>query len=446
MTLFWIACALLIVLAAAFVAVPLMRASRRADTGPARAALNAEVYRDQLQELDRELADGVLSAEQHLIAREELDRRALTETAIDTGIDTAPAAALAAQVAGDGNSVAPTASKRDRWLAPGVLALIPVVAIATYLAIGTPAALTPPDQQFARMVEGLAQRMAVQPDDVEGWVMLGRAYQLTGRMPEAADAFGKASALKPDSPDLMASHADALAMVQGSLAGKPIELVVKALRLDPANRTALALAATAAMENRQFDDSIMLWQRLATLVEPGSRDSTAIDEAIEQVRQVAKLNGVELAQQPAPAAATKGSASSGASGTAAQAAVPAPAPGKSAAPQASISGEVLLAPELARQAKPDEVLFIFARAIDGPPLPLAVLRATVKDLPLRFTLDDSMAMAPGARLSMYETVIISARISRSGQAMPQPGDLTGSVQRVPVGATGLQVRIDEVVR
>jgi cytochrome c-type biogenesis protein CcmH len=411
MTLFWMLCALLALLAVAFVALPLLRASR-IDAGPARAALNAEVYRDQLLELDRELADGVMSAEQHAIARAELDRRALSEAAV-------PAAAA------DG---AP-AVRRGRWLTSGMLALVPVLAFAGYLSLGNPAALNPPDQQFLEMVDALAEKMKANPDDAQGWVMLARAYQITGRMPESIAAFEKASALRPDDANLLAGHADALAMVQGSLSGKPFELIVKALKLDPKNQTALALAATAAMENGQFAESIALWRRLAAVVEPGSADRAAVDQAIEQVRQVALAKGVTLADAP-PVAAGAGST---------QAKGPAVA-------GASISGEVTLAPELMRQAKPDEAVFIFARAVDGPPLPLAVVRATVKDLPIRFTLDDSTSMAPTAKLSMHKQVVVSARVSRSGQAMPQPGDLVGSVQPVTVGSTGVQVRIADVVR
>ncbi len=413
MTLFWILCALLVLLAVAFVALPLLRASR-IDTGPARAALNAEVYRDHLLELDRELADGVLSTEQHAIARAELDRRALAEAAVPAGLTPAGSA--------------PTV-RRGRWLASGTLALVPVLAITGYLALGNPAALNPPDQQFLQMVDALAEKMKSNPDDAQGWVMLARAYQITGRMPESIAAFEKASALRPDDANLLAGHADALAMVQGSLSGKPFELIVKALKLDPKNQTALALAATAAMENGQFAESIALWRRLAAVVEPGSADRTAVDQAIEQVRQVALAKGVALADAP-PVAAAAGST---------QAKGP-------AAAGASISGEVTLAPELMRQAKPDEAVFIFARAVDGPPLPLAVVRATVKDLPIRFTLDDSTSMAPTAKLSMHKQVVVSARVSRSGQAMPQPGDLVGTVQPVAVGATGVQVRIADVVR
>jgi len=473
MTVFWILCAVLVMVAVAFVVVPLLRATRREDIGPARAALNAEVYRDNLQELDRELADGVLSPEQHAIARAELDRRALVEAEV---LD-ASAAASAAADAAEAASAAPgasgtTPSRRGRWLVSGAFAMVPILTIATYLAIGNPAALAPPDRQFLEMVDSLAERMKTNPGDPEGWLMLARAYQLTGRMPEAVDAFEKASALRPEDANLVASHADALAMVQGSLSGRPFELIVKALKIDPKNPTALALAATAAMENGQFQESIALWSRLAAVVEPGSRDRTAVDEAIEQVRQIALAQGVKLAEVPpvaggaAPGAgqgAAKGAASgapavSGA-GTASGPAASGPATtgagaaaaatagdGASAATGARISGEVTLAPELMRQAKPDEAVFIFARAVDGPPLPLAVIRTTVKELPLRFTLDDSMSMAPTAKLSMHRQVVVSARVSRSGDAKPQPGDLVGTVQPVNVGASGVQVRITDVVR
>lgn len=442
MMVFWILCALLAAMAVAFVMVPLLRAAR-IDASPARAALNAEVYRDHLLELDRELADGVLSPEQHAIARAELDRRALSEAAVDEGT---ASGTTATGTTASGTTAHAATGRRGRWLAGSALGLVPILAITGYLALGNPAALNPPDQQFLQMVDALAERLKTNPQDAEGWVMLARAYQITGRIPESVAAFEKASALRPDDANLIAGHADALAMVQGSLSGKPFELIVKALKIDPKNQTALALAATAAMENGQFDESIALWRRLAAVVEPGSRDRQAVEQAIEQVQQVALAKGVKLAGESTGAAA----ASSGTpAAPAPQAPVTIPAKGTTpaaTAATASISGEVTLAPELRRQAKPDEAVFIFARAVDGPPLPLAVIRTTVKDLPLRFTLDDSMSMAPTARLSMHRQVVVSARVSRSGQAMPQPGDLIGTVQPVAVGATGVQVRIADVVR
>jgi cytochrome c-type biogenesis protein CcmH len=381
----------------------------------------------------------VLSPEQHAIARAELDRRALSEAAVDEG-------------AASGTTAHAATGRRGRWLTGSALGLVPVLAITGYLALGNPAALNPPDQQFLQMVDALAERLKTNPQDAEGWVMLARAYQITGRIPEAVAAFEKASALRPDDANLIAGHADALAMVQGSLSGKPFELIVKALKIDPKNQTALALAATAAMENGQFDESIALWRRLAAVVEPGSRDRQAVEQAIEQVQQVALAKGVKLAGESTGAAATDSAAPATPAPQApaavpAKGATPAATAATAASPAtASISGEVTLAPELMRQAKPDETVFIFARAVDGPPLPLAVIRTTVKELPLRFTLDDSMSMAPTARLSMHRQVVVSARVSRSGQAMPQPGDLIGTVQPVAVGATGVQVRIADVVR
>jgi cytochrome c-type biogenesis protein CcmH len=424
MTVFWLLCALLIALAAAFVAWPLLRANRVTDSGPARTALNAEVYLDHLRELDRELADGVLSVEQHAIARSELDRRALGEAVpADGTADAAPA----------------SDARRGRWLAPATLALIPIAAIATYLAIGNPEALRPPEQQFEQMVNALARDLADKPDNPDGWLMLGRAYQMLDRMPQAIAAFEKASALKPDSAEVLAAYADSLAMEQGTLAGKPSELIARALKLDPNNQTALALAATAALESRQFNESIVLWQRLAQLVEANSRDRGAIDEAINRVRQAAATAGVKLGAEGAAPAPKAGPAAPGKPASAADAV-------SAAAAAARISGEVALAPELARQAKPDETVFIFARAIDGPQLPLAVLRVQVKDLPVKFTLDDTMSMAPGARLSSHKTVVVAARVSRSGQAIAQPGDLMGTVGQVSVGATGVKVLIGEVMR
>ncbi|MBC7781845.1 MAG: c-type cytochrome biogenesis protein CcmI [Proteobacteria bacterium] len=474
MTLFWSLCALLVAVAVAFVAVPLLR--RRGHLGPERSALNAAVYRDQLHELERELADGLMAPEQYAIARTELDRRALGEAVPPAPADglaspAAPAAHGESQDAGTPQTQQADAQqkplqRRDapgpavmapqarlgqgRWLAPAALALIPVVAIAAYLTIGNPEAVQPPDQQFAQMVDELAQRLARDPDDIPGWVMLGRAYQLLGRMPDAVAAFEKASALKPDNAELLAGHADSLAMVQGSLSGKPAELIARALQLDPENQTALALAATAAVEERRFADSIVLWQRLGRRVDAGSGDRAAIDQAIAQVRQVAAAAGVRLPEDKATSAGAPADTVASSTGRAASAAAPSSVQAAAATPAASaaarITGEVTLAPELVNQAKPDEAVFVFARAVDGPPVPLAVLRARVADLPLRFTLDDSMSMAPGARLSLHKTVVVAARISRSGQALPQPGDLVGTVTQVPVGATGVQVRIADIIR
>lgn len=406
MTLFIIGCSVLVLLAVAFVAVPMLRARRDAGAEAIdprqRAALNAQLWREQRDELDRERADGTLAPEQHALAVAELDRRALAEL---------PAEAPR-----------PDAARRGRWLLPTALVLLPVAAVATYLAIGSPMSMAPPQAQFERMIEQLAARLQREPGDAEGWAMLARSYLVTGRPAQSTQAYARAVALRPGDADLLAGYADAMASQQGRLEGEPMALVEKALAIDPKHPTALALAATASQEARRWPEALVRWQRLADAVTDDPRASAAVAEAIGRLRSAAAADGVKL---PEPAARTR------------------PSP---AAANASISGEVSLAPALAARVQPQDVVFVFARASEGPPLPLAVARFRASELPLRFTLDDSMAMAPGMNLSAHRKVTIGARISRSGQAAAQPGDLSGQVEGVTVGSRDVQIRITDVSR
>lgn len=407
MTLFIIGCVLLVLLAAAFIAVPMLRA-RSGKAGDVldprrRAELNARLWREQRAELDRELAEGTLAAEQHAIAVAELDRRALAESSADAS--------------------PPEGARRGRWLLPASLVLLPVAAVATYLAIGSPMAMAPPQAQFERMIEQLAARLQREPGDAEGWAMLARSYLVTGRAAQSVQAYARAVALKPNDADLLAGQADALATQQGRLEGEPMALVDKALAIDPKNTTALALSATASQEARRWPEALARWQRLADAVADDPRAGAAVAEAMGRVRAAAAADGVKLPDAPAGNRA-------------------APA----AARAASLSGEVSLAPELAARVQPQDVVFVFARASEGPPLPLAVARFRASELPIRFTLDDSMAMAPGMNLSAHRSVTVGARISRSGQATLQPGDLSGQVERVTVGSRDVQIRITEIAR
>jgi cytochrome c-type biogenesis protein CcmH len=407
MTLFIVGCVLLVLLAAAFIAVPMLR-SRPGEAGDMldprrRAELNARLWREQRAELERERSEGTLSEEQHAIAVAELDRRALAEL---------PADASPAE-----------GRRRGRWLLPASLVLLPVAAVATYLAIGSPMAMAPPQAQFERMIEQLAARLQREPGDAEGWAMLARSYLVTGRASQSVQAYARAVALKPNDADLLAGQADALATQQGRLEGEPMALVEKALAIDPKNTTALALSATASQEARRWPEALARWQRLAAAVADDPRASAAVAEAMGRVRAAAAAEGVKLPDAPA---------------------------GTRAAPAAtrasSLSGEVSLAPALAARVQPQDVVFVFARASEGPPLPLAVARFRASELPIRFTLDDSMAMAPGMNLSAHRSVTVGARISRSGQATPQPGDLSGQVEGVSVGSRDVQVRITEIAR
>jgi len=251
--------------------------------------------------------------------------------------------------------------------------------------------------------------MRENPDDAEGWKLLGRSYVALGRFPEALDAYAKAAARKPRDAELLADMADVLATTRSErLQGEPEKLVLRALEIDPQNLKALALAGTAAFDRRDYAGATRYWQRMLPLVEPGSEDARQIQASIAEARS----------RGGAPAAA---------------------------APRA-LQGKVSLSKKLAAQASPDDTVFIFARAAEGPPMPLAVKRARVRDLPFEFALDDSMAMAPGMNLSAHARVVVGARISKSGQPTAQPGDLQGLSAPVSNDARGVSVVIDAVVR
>lgn len=411
MTAFWLLSSLLLVLALAFVLVPLLRWSRRSDA-PAREAINLAVYRDQLEELEADLKNGVVSAEQADKSRQELQRRMLEDVAPD-------------------NSAAPATPKTGRSARVGVVITaglaIPVAAALLYFQIGNPTAITAvpshqasrfSDKQMAELVERLAKRMQERPDDLEGWVLLARSYASMGRFDAASEAMARVTRIKEDDAGLWADYADVLAMAQGqNLKGRPAELIQRALQLDPTNHKALALAGTAAFDAGDFPGAVAYWERLRAQLPPGSEIAGSVQAGIEEARARAQGSVPAAAAPPAPPAAASG---------------------------ARVAGTVTLSPELAAKVAPDDVLFVFARAAAGPKMPLAIVRLTARDLPAKFSLDDSMAMAPGMNLANFPEVVVGARISKSGSAMPQSGDLEGLTPAVKVGSTNLSVTINSV--
>jgi cytochrome c-type biogenesis protein CcmH len=208
-------------------------------------------------------------------------------------------------------------------------------------------------------------------------------------------------------------------MAQGrSLQGEPERLIAQALKIDPGNVKALALAGTAAFDRRDFKDAIAYWQKILEIVPPNSDMADSIRDSIADAQQLA---GGPVKAPPAPARTA-------------------------AAASGTVSGTVQLAPALAARVAPGDTVFIFARAVDGPRAPLAVTRREVRELPATFTLDDRMAMAPGMNLSAHARVVVGARVSKSGQPTPQPGDFEGLSAPVNVGATGVTVVIGNEIR
>ena len=345
---------------------------------------NIAIHRDQLRELESDLAAAKISREDYERSRRELERRVLEDVAVSE----AP-----------GRRAVP-------WPA---IAIIPVMAIAVYFVVGSPRMIQQEAehavsaQQVEEMVARLAAKLRENPNDVDGWKLLGRSYGALQRFDLSADAYARAATLAPRDPQLLADFADALAMARGqSLQGEPEKLVQRALEIDPTNLKALALLGTAAFERKDFQRAAEVWKRMLDHVPPGSEDARAIQANVDE------------------ALALKGGR--------------------------VVRGEVRLSEKLKAQASPDDLVYIFARAVEGPPMPLAVARKRVRDLPTSFALDDTMAMAPGAKLSNYPRVVISARVSKSGNANPQPGDLQGASAPVANDASGVRVVIDSVVR
>jgi len=407
-TAFWVIAVLLAAGALVFVLPPLL-GRRRAAPGATRDDTNVAVHRDQLRELEADVAAGTLARNQYDEARRELESRLLDDVR-DSGTRA-------------------RAAKPGRMAAVAAGIAIPLAAILLYLAVGSPNALLPQPaggdghgitrQQIEGMVERLAARLTENPDDATGWAMLGRSYAVIDRYPEAVSAYANAVKRSPPDAQLLADYADALAMAQGRrLQGEPERIIAQALKVDPKNVKALALAGTVAFEKKDFKGAIAHWRKILEVVPP---DSDMADSIRDSIADAEKLAGGTAKAQPVP---------------------------KSAAASATgvVSGMVRLAPALAAKVAPSDTVFVFARPADGPRMPLAVLRKQVRELPAAFTLDDTMAMAAGMKLSDYPRLVVGARISKSGSATPQPGDLEGLSAPAKVGDTGVTVVIGTEIR
>ncbi len=399
---FIVSAAVLLLLAVAIVLRPLLKGGT--GTGVARDRANFEIYRDQFAELENDLRSGVLGAEKFDQAKADLERRVLEEAA-------RPAEGV-------------TGARRGRAAPIAVGVLIPVAAVLLYLQFGTLEGLDVTHHaardvssitagHFQEMTEKLAARMRENPDDVEGWTMLGRAYRALERFQEAADALRKAVALNPGNADLLADLAEALALRNGrTLAGEPTRLLERALKLDPNNDKVLSLSGSAAFERKDYKAAIRHWEALLKRPNVSGELAQALSAGIAEARALSTGKKIVAATS---------------------------APGR-------VSGTVTLDSALRVRAAPEDTVFVYARAAQGPRMPLAIVKVQVKDLPYNFSLDDSMAMMPEMKLSAFNEVIVGARVSKSGSAKPAAGDLEGASAKVSPGANGVTVAINQVVR
>lgn len=409
--------------------------------------------KQQLLELKASHAAGALPDGTYEARRAALEKRLLEQVMHDgSGLSEKPSGAprgkrAARESTGKGLAavaVAPQVSGTDRPSGSFVALLVAgvvVLASAGYWWKGSPQRMGqgPADvvaagsaehaigkEEFMGMIEKLANRLKEQPDNAEGWAMLGRSYTVVGQHAQALKAYERAVALRPTDANVLADYADSMAVSNNmSLAGEPMKWVAKALQADPNNLKALALAGTDAFVRKDYAGAVKYWQHL---VDVGPPDSDYVREISGGLQEARTLGGLTVAARSPT-----------------QTAAPMPGSSQPALAGKSVSGVVSLAPVLAKQASPDDTVFVLARPAAGRGMPVAILRKKVSDLPLQFSLDDSSSMSPAATLSAAGTVVVEARISKSGNAMRQPGDLAGQSASVPVGTSGLKIEIRDVV-
>lgn len=383
------------------------------------AQANAAVYRDQMAELDHEFVMGNLSYEELKTARDELSQRLLadvTSTDDETLQPMPPSSPI---------------SWRKPWLGIALLVLlIPTASLLMYSVLGQPAALDPlalkhgmndsdevTPEKLTEMAIALTRRLQDEPNSMEGWVMLGRVQRARGHFEESAEALGKALALSRDD-NVSIERAEVLAQKNGgSFAGEPWSIIQRVLTADPHHLNALFLAGSASYAEMNFRSALRFWERAREVVPADSPDAPELDRAIAEARDKMGLPAIPpRADRAAELAAT------------------------------SISGRVSLVKELQGLVAPTDTVFVYATPVTGSRMPVAIVKTTADRLPLDFVLDDSHAMNASVKLSGFSEVTVRVRISKSGQATAQAGDLGVSLSPVKPGSKGLNLMVRDTLQ
>lgn len=435
MIIFWILAGLLLALSLVFVLAPLVRPTPP-DTAPGQDRLNLEVFQQRLKELDGDLEAGFLDQPQYDAARRDLERELLYDL---DGAETAEAAR--------------SSSALSRWAMALVLTIIvPAATVLAYLELGRTdlidqrqaAAMSDSPNAEAASLEELVQqletRLEQEPANIDGWMMLSRTYLAMGRLNAGAKAMERAYALAPNEVEIKIAYAEVLGLADPnkSLLGRPAELIAEALVLEPTNSNARWFSGLVAFQRGQYQAARTAWQSILDELDPASEEAGNLRQMMDEAQRRAGVPAETASATPIEASEAKVDATT----TETPAATREPL---AAASQVSLTVAVSLDPGLSARVSPEDTVFVFARAVQGPPMPLAVQRLQVKDLPATVTLDDSQAMNPALRLSAFEEIQVGARVSLSGQATPQPGDLfgeSGPVQRDT--QTDIQIQINQV--
>jgi len=417
-SLFWIATVVCVVVALAFVLPALLR-TRVAAGKAARRDVNIAVYRDQLKELEGDRANGLIPEDQFQTTKLELEAR-LADDAL--GVDAAPE----------------PARESNRRLGYALAGILPVAAFGLYFWLGNPTSLieiaaaptrSEPklnpnapmrEHDIQKMVQQAEAKVKANPKDGDAWAILAKTYAAMGRWPESWKSYQFAIDLLPENAALLSGQAEALAVLNGRvLQGRPMELVNRALELDPNDIKGLELAGFNAFQEKNFAQAATYLQNLHRQLPPEAPFAKNILAAINEAQRLAAGGApANLAEQGAPAAPPASSV--------------------------TIRGSLEITPELKARLTQNDVIFLFARPVQGGP-PVAAVRGPAIRLPMDFELSDRLAMNPDNLLSQHKEVVLVARVSKSGGPMAQPGDLEGSVSGVKVGAAGVTIVIDKLV-
>ncbi|MCQ4263689.1 c-type cytochrome biogenesis protein CcmI [Stutzerimonas stutzeri] len=372
MTDFWIAAGALLLVALAFLLLPILR-GRRAQTEEDRTALNVALYEERLAELTAQNVAGTLSDEQLEAGRADAARELLEDTE---------------------GSDAPRLAKLGRSVPLIAALLVPLVGYGLYMHWGAidkvhmARQFTDQPRTVEEMTAHLEQAVKEQPDSTEAWYFLGRTYMNQERPADAAKAFQRVVDIAGRQPELLGQLAQALYFARDRQWSDELQtLTDEALQGDPQELTSLGLLGIAAYEEERYQDAVRFWELLVAALPEEDPSREAIRGGIERARQ--QIDGGSASAQEDSAAETVG---------------------------VTLQVEVDLAPEVAQAVSPQDTVFVFARAVSGPPVPLAAKRLTVADLPATITLGDADAMVPSMKISSVEQVLLMARISQSGDA------------------------------
>jgi len=384
MTSFFIAAFLLLALVLFLLLRPFIFSGKGEETS--RRQMNAAIYREELDKLVAEHAAGLINADEYEMSHAEMRQRLFQDTSEE-----------------DDRSVMGSSKK----VVIGLCVFIVLLSSAMYFSLGDVIRIAQYNEQrpttqagVEKMVAEFALKMEKDPGNLKGWAMLARSYRILGRNQDAANAYARAGSFINDDPELLAEYADTLASVSnGNFSGKPLALINQALKIDPNNLLALWLSGSASFAAQNYKAAVQAWERLANQLPPGSEEARAIQGSIAEARSKGGLTSTI-----ASVGGSKG-----------------------------ISGKIELSAELKSQVKPSDTVLVIARQ-PGERMPVAVLKVAVGDFPMNFVLTDALAMNPNMPISKLSEVAIEVRISKTGMAKPEAGDLMSSVQTVKVGS------------